>query len=607
MSGEGKNSAPFNAWNPGLESQIPGALQPLITLFRSENSYIDYAEAKELADICGLKPTQLSALRPERLVAHELLIRVTADLSVPDDAVYEVLGINLRSMVATIFEFYVLPNMSVVQEEYDRIQQTSTSRIAQLLEAAAIPTNTLNSDRSEQPTSSEDAPLLKRLFGFQWFGKKPMVAEKSAYLDPMAEGIEFLERLKALAKHDDDPLEQACHDAAVRVVDAILAHRGRLATDNSSLIKIARNLVCNRYGSSCIGHLLEPYVQQAVNERNYRVLPAQEKPVIMNVKGASASGKSTIRPQQRQLAGKLGIPWEDFALISPDYWRKYLLTYESLGEHAKYGAMLTGHELEIVDKKLDRYMAEKAAKGKVSHLLIDRFRFDSFSLVEGRTADSRLLSRFGDRIFLFFMVTSPSETVERAWKRGISTGRFKAVDDLLYHNVEAYTGMPALFFSWIQASDKRVHVEFLDNDVPLGDLPKTGAFVRDGVLTVLDVNLLLNIDRFRKVNVSATSSERVFQGVDVGALANTDFIQRCFSSIHKIRLADRTTSKLYALLIDGRLVWWDHGYLSSEACNAQVPSLLALVGYDWKACVEPLSDNEADRVVSEDKSYTFGY
>mgnify|MGYP007000063532 len=78
--------------------------------------------------------------------------------------------------------------------------------------------------------------------------------------------------------------------------------------------------------------------------------------------GASAAGKSTIRPQQRLLAERMGVPWEDFALISPDYWRKYLLDYDSLGVDYKYAAMLTGRELEFVDKKLDRYMAQKAKK-----------------------------------------------------------------------------------------------------------------------------------------------------------------------------------------------------------------------------------------------------
>ena len=55
---------------------------------------------------------------------------------------------------------------------------------------------------------------------------------------------------------------------------------------------------------------------------------------------------------------------------------------------------------------------------------------------------ARLLTRFGHLVYMFFMITPPIATVERAWKRGRQVGRYKAVDDLLAHNVEAYKGMP---------------------------------------------------------------------------------------------------------------------------------------------------------------------
>ena len=74
---------------------------------------------------------------------------------------------------------------------------------------------------------------------------------------------------------------------------------------------------------------------------------------------------------------------------------------------------------------------------------------------------------------MFFMITPPEATVERAWIRGRQVGRYKAVDDLLAHNVEAYTGMPRLFFTWAAKKDKTVHYEFLDNDVPEGERPRT--------------------------------------------------------------------------------------------------------------------------------------
>jgi hypothetical protein len=174
----------------------------------------------------------------------------------------------------------------------------------------------------------------------------------------------------------------------------------------------------------------------------------------MNTKGASAAGKSTLRPKQQQLADKLDTSWADYAVISPDYWRKYLIDYTALGADYKYAAMLTGHELTMIDRKLDQYMAEKAAAGTMPHLLIDRFRFDSFDTNAEGGYQSNLLTRFGDVVYLFFVITAPSQTVERAWNRGLSTQRYKAVDDLLYHNIEAFTGIPDLFFSWSQVRNK---------------------------------------------------------------------------------------------------------------------------------------------------------
>jgi hypothetical protein len=84
---------------------------------------------------------------------------------------------------------------------------------------------------------------------------------------------------------------------------------------------------------------------------------------------------------------------------------------------------MTGHEVKIIDKKLDRHMARKAIRGEMSHLLIDRFRFDSFVPAPEGYESTRLLTRFGDLVYMFFMITPPEMTIERAWKRGLKVGR----------------------------------------------------------------------------------------------------------------------------------------------------------------------------------------
>ena len=89
--------AQFGPWNPGLESRIPRDLRHLSTIFRPENVCTDVAKAEELRDFTGLEIGELVAFRPERLALHELLIRVTADFSVPDGTKIEDLGINFRA------------------------------------------------------------------------------------------------------------------------------------------------------------------------------------------------------------------------------------------------------------------------------------------------------------------------------------------------------------------------------------------------------------------------------------------------------------------------------------------------------------------------------
>ncbi len=308
-----------NAWNPGLRSDIPASLWPLVTLFREDNAYISYSVAKELADLTGVNVLELMALRPERLVVHALLVRVTADLSVPDGPTYEVLGINLRGMVESIHNGYMQPEMPNIVAAFEAERDRARDYIA----------GQLSSRLFERPVASK-APAESRSLLSRWFGKAPPADSQSSF-DELVE-ITAINDWKAMVVTCDDGMQLACLNALIKTVDAIVAHRGRVIPDAALVGDIVVNQVANTYGAEALEAFIEPIWQRAISSEGYRLLPVQDKPVIMNVKGASASGKSTIRPQQRQLAGKLGIPWEDFALISPDYWRKYLLDYASLGD-----------------------------------------------------------------------------------------------------------------------------------------------------------------------------------------------------------------------------------------------------------------------------------
>jgi hypothetical protein len=535
------SSTEFGPWNPGIASQLPRAYLPYSTMFAPENVSTGIERAHELSDFCGLPAHQLVAFRADRLIIHELLIRVTADLAVPDGPNYEDLGISFRLMASRILDGYIAAHAEELEQLLEDLRIRATLRIQAALRQELF---------AEARPSPPPRPWYLRLAG----GRAKPAAPSETTEERERRVIGEWQRQSEAA---DDPFERACLSALVTIASAIAGKRGRLIGDADMIAEMAATLVCNDHGSSLIGAAINTYVLEAAAREGYRLLPAQAKTVIMNVKGASASGKSTLRPLQRKLAERLDIPWADFALISPDIWRKFLLDYDSLGAAYKYAGTLTGQEVEIIDKKLDRYMANKAAAGKMSHLLIDRFRFDSFAPEQDGAETSTLLTRFGDLIYMFFMITPPEATVERAWLRGLDVGRYKSVDDLLDHNIEAYTGMPQLFFTWASRTKKRVHYEFLDNSVDHGQAPRTVAFGWNGEMTILDIKSMLDIDRFRKINIQAAYPGDVYIEDKMAPASNLEFLRHCAQRIPAINFADYHTGAVYGRLQDNKWVWRD--------------------------------------------------
>ena len=104
-----------------------------------------------------------------------------------------------------------------------------------------------------------------------------------------------------------DALEEAACRALARVMSALFATHGRAWGDRDLIVSLATDLACNAYGSDAVGRTIEPLLRRAAQNEGYGLLPRQERPVIINTKGPSASGKSTLRPLQKKLAGDIGM------------------------------------------------------------------------------------------------------------------------------------------------------------------------------------------------------------------------------------------------------------------------------------------------------------
>jgi hypothetical protein len=547
IASQGAANENYGPWNPGIESTLPNEFLPLSTVFSAANASSSIDELQELSDFCGLPIERLTIFRPERLALHEVLIRVMADLSVPDGQKYEDLGVNFRQMTAAILDKYIAPQMAEIKGVFDRLKRDATDFIDRAQAAAHT------SDDEAGAAFASAIARWSRALGAGRKSAEARTATRTAADQDLADIASWRAKQSV-----EDRFERACYQALVATAEAIFARRGRLTNDRKLMTSIALRLVCNDHGSLIVGEALEPLFRNAVQQEGYRFLPAQSRPIVMNVKGASASGKSTMRPLQKQLAQRLGVDWADFALISPDIWRKYLLDYDSLGPACRYAGTLTGTEVAIIDQKLDRYMSFKGKLGQLPHLLIDRFRFDSFAHDPDEEDGSRLLTRFGAYVYMFFMITPPEATVERAWTRGVQFGRYKAVDDLLAHNVEAYSGIPGLFFTWARRADKQVHFEFLDNSVAEGERPRTVAFGFNGRMNILDLESLLDVDRYQYINIEARTPDAIYADASSRrAGRHSHFLKQCLRSIPIIDFAHYGTGQIYASIAGGKLVAWN--------------------------------------------------
>jgi hypothetical protein len=552
-SAVGTCSETYGPWSPGLSSQLTPQLWSLCTIFRDENVFTTYAQAVELSDLTGLAPPQLVVFRPHRLALHEVLVRVIADYEIPDPDGSNVasLGINFRRMTRAILSRYVAHRMPEIERAYEPIRSRIHCIVDRELATAF--------DRSMPKRSQAGGQAKKR-----WFrGGRDLASPAVDELD-WAHNQRLVEGWSSKAQ-GGDPLAAAAYAALITVVSAVESKHGRLWGDRGTLASLTAGLACNMRAADEIGQLIEPLVVEAAKAEGFRPLPAQVSPIVLSTKGTSASGKSTMRPLQRALATRMGVNWGDFALISPDIFRRDLLDIDSLGEHHKYFGSFTSHETEIVDRKLDRHIARKAQRNSSTHCLYDRFRFDSFipDSVEYRELFSRLSKV--QLIHYLLMITPPHQTVERAWRRGLQLGRYKAVDDLLAHNVEAYGGMQRFFLARaLGKDDLNQHYEFVDNDVPIGQIPLTVAFARNREMIVLDVNRILDLDRYQRININARDPRDVYPPVDeLSPEKNLSFLATCVKRFPVLRLAHQDTGRIYARVESGRLAWHD-----SAACAA---------------------------------------
>ncbi len=555
-----------SAWNPGIESEIPLPFRELETIYDPANVFTSLDEVNELAAETGLSPEELICFRPHRLVLHELIVRITADIVVLEGEDEEDLGINFRTIARKIFSKYVIPRLMQIEHSFDTMRTKIEDMTLRELEAALL---------QSSPVQPSKPSFWSRLAGAK---PKPAAAPRSR----QEREFELINSYKTSGLAADDALAAAVYRSLYRVLGSIATTRGFIGNDPQYLAQICVRHACNHLGSREIGRKVGELVLAATTNEGYDLIPDAEKPVLISLKGASAAGKSSLRPMLREMMTQLGFEDQGYGTISPDIWRRLLLDYDALGESYKYAGRFTSHEVNIIDTKLDHYIRAKAEqRHSIPHLMVDRFRFDSFASEKITRVLHKTYVRYIDTMYMYFVVTPPAATVERGWERGLVRGRYKAVEDFLGHCIEAYAGMPKLLFKWLANDKPRYFFEFLDNSVPKGNYPELIARGTQGSMRIYRPGPLIDIERYQRINVLATGPAQVAAAAaELTVAKNLGFLRQCIARIKLIEFVDIETDKTYLAIRSGSFETTDTALLTQNLANDTLREIIEQLAPD---------------------------
>ena len=164
---------------------------------------------------------------------------------------------------------------------------------------------------------------------------------------------------------------------------------------------------------------------------------------------------------------------------------------------------------------------------------------------------------------------------------GHMRGRYKAVEDFLGHCVEAYAGMPKLLFKWLASDKPKYFFEFLDNSVAKGTYPELIARGTQGRMQIYRPKSLIDIERFQRINVLATSPEQVAAPPELRAVEhNLGFLRQCIARFKLIEFIDEPSDRIYLEIRSGSFEIRDAATLNQRLADDTLREIIELLAPD---------------------------
>jgi hypothetical protein len=87
---------------------------------------------------------------------------------------------------------------------------------------------------------------------------------------------------------------------------------------------------------------------------------------------------------------------------------------------------------------------------------------------------------------------------------------------------------------------------------------------------VLDVGCLLDVERYRRVNVDARAPGLLYRsGESLAAADNARFLRQCVERFAVVNFADRATGRIYLRLEGARVAWADREAMAAALADPE--------------------------------------
>jgi hypothetical protein len=128
-------------------------------------------------------------------------------------------------------------------------------------------------------------------------------------------------------------------------------------------------------------------------------------------------------------------------------------------------------------------------------------------------------------------------------------------------------------------------------------------------MNILDVKGLIDVDRFRKINVHADCPEAVYPPPEKMAVEhNALFLLQCIRRLPAVNFVRRESGRVYARFESAKLEWVDPHALEEALCDAETRAALQVVAPEFFA--SPRADAQAAQsqreVLAKARFHTLG-